>query len=170
MSKDGENMNGNEWRKDPETGRYLSGSRTDQQCLKGIFNRCEVVDSGCWEFRGGLGSTGYGQVTYQGRPWKASRLIYKLAMGPVDGMLVCHHCDNRKCCNPEHLFLGTHTDNIRDAMRKGRFKGRPPQKLTAELVLEIRASSETNKVLGRKYGVDPSCISRIKSRKLWPNV
>jgi hypothetical protein len=78
-----------------------------------------VVDSGCWEWTGylkkGYGWTGAGL---------AHRKAYALAFGAIPaGMLVCHRCDNPRCCNPAHLWLGTNGDNIRDMARKGRARG-----------------------------------------------
>lgn len=77
--------------------------------------------SECWEWAGSRVSTNYGQVKYNGRPWRAHRLIWTFVFGEIPaGMHICHHCDNPPCCNPFHLFLGTPGDNVRDAMRKGR--------------------------------------------------
>lgn len=77
---------------------------------------------GCWEWTGKRAS-GYGRfVTPPGRRmWSAHRYSWTLANGPIpDGLFVLHHCDNKPCVRPEHLFLGTNADNMRDAWRKGR--------------------------------------------------
>lgn len=91
------------------------------------------AESGCMEWVGSKNHLGYGMV-YFDAPWgrtstTAHRKYYELCKGPIpDGMQVNHHCDNRKCVNPEHMFLGDQTANIRDMMRKGRdnFCGRGP--------------------------------------------
>lgn len=76
---------------------------------------------GCWEWTGHCNDGGYGRVTRQTEDRLAHRYAWELENGPIpDGMFVCHHCDNPPCVRPDHLFLGTHTDNMRDAQRKGR--------------------------------------------------
>lgn len=80
-------------------------------------------DSGCWDWSGVKDPNGYGIIHQnQKTPRKlAHRVSYELHHGPIpSGMLVCHHCDNPSCTRPDHLFLGTQTDNLQDASRKGR--------------------------------------------------
>lgn len=74
----------------------------------------------CWEWQGNVTLNGYGEITINGIVG-AHRIAYSLIKGDIpDGMFVCHTCDNRRCANPEHLFLGTHRDNMRDMWSKGR--------------------------------------------------
>lgn len=82
----------------------------------------------CWEWNGLCNQDGYGQKKINGTSWQTHRLAFAWATGNwtdngpkiPDGMLVLHRCDNPPCCNPSHLFLGTHADNVRDAVSKGR--------------------------------------------------
>jgi hypothetical protein len=86
--------------------------------------RCMVTDAGCWEWTGAIGTGGYGNVNlgvYGER--SAHRLAWKFVHGPAGDSCVLHRCDNRPCCNPDHLWLGTYLDNVRDAVAKGRHRG-----------------------------------------------
>ena len=75
----------------------------------------------CIEWRGTRTRSGYGQKVIKGKRYRTHRLAYEWANGPIPkGMLVLHSCDNPACCNPNHLFLGTQSDNMRDCANKGR--------------------------------------------------
>lgn len=87
---------------------------------------------GCWEWMGSYFGTGYGQFTVRmGRTrknWIAHRYAWARTFGPIpDGLWVLHRCDNPKCVRPDHLFLGTHADNMADMKAKGRGRGRVAQ-------------------------------------------
>jgi HNH endonuclease len=136
----------------------------------------------CWLWRASLGSTGYGQFNVDRRVEKAHRVAWKLTRGSIPaGLLVCHTCDNRRCVNPAHLFLGTVRDNTADMMRKGRGQGPPHRsgsannasKLTEESVQEIRQrlrGGEPTTRLSKEFGVSPAAIWWIKVRRNWAHV
>lgn len=115
----------------------------------------------CWEWRGGLTDKGYGQIGH--------RASWEIHNGPIpDGLGVLHRCDNRKCVNPAHLWLGTNADNNADMMRKGRH--RVMRKLSAEQALEIFVSTDRVHVLARRHGVSAPSIVEIRSGRAWRHV
>jgi len=121
----------------------------------------------CWPWTGARSHRGYGIFGSNGRNRNAQRTAWELTRGPIPpgegahGTCVCHACDNRACCNPSHLFLGSHRDNMLDASRKGRVaKARGTRngnaKLTPAIVAEMRARANSGvsyAALGRDYGV-----------------
>lgn len=105
--------------------------------LREVIERLIVVNkkTGCWECTQRM-HTGYGRIRYNNVTTVAHRWAWITFRGEIpNGMLVCHKCDNPPCCNPDHLFLGTYTDNLIDAVTKGRHT---PARLTPEKVRRIR--------------------------------
>lgn len=128
----------------------------------------------CWLWTAST-AVGYGQFFPARRTMVyAHRLSYELAFGPIpEGLQVCHTCDNRRCVNPAHFFLGTHKDNADDRERKGRSPrgaARPNAKLDEAKVRAIRARvavGERQAALAREYGVAAGTIQRIIERRSW---
>ncbi len=85
-----------------------------------IESRINKDISDCWLWQGGL-CKGYGHIKIAGKTKKVHRVYWEILNGPIpDGLFVCHNCDIRNCVNPTHLFVGTHTDNMQDMIKKGR--------------------------------------------------
>lgn len=130
----------------------------------------------CWVWCGDT-DHGYGRFTYAKSKTRAHRVAYELEHGDIpEGMFVCHKCDNRRCVNPDHLFLGTAADNVADRDRKGR-QNRGTNvhtaKLTEEQVKEIVALYATGSTVGSlsiKYGVKVNAIRRILHGQSWKHI
>lgn len=131
-------------------------------------------DSGCHEWTGCVVYNGYGQIHVNGRTEYAHRIAWLLAHGAIPKHLyVLHRCDNRKCVNPKHLFLGTFYDNMDDMVTKvrqahGEKNGHA--KLSAKDVRAIRSSSEKQVDIARRFRVSQSSISTIRSKQTWKYV
>lgn len=140
----------------------------------------EEDESGCWNWTASK-RAGYGAFGIDGRTQRAHRVAYQLYVEEIPAGLCClHRCDNRGCVNPDHLFLGTYTDNNRDCENKGR---RPridtsgekhgKAKLTEDDVRTIRtmyANGARQVDLARKFGVSQSAIYHIVHRCNWKNI
>lgn len=129
-------------------------------------------NTGCWLWLG-RAQKGYGYVSRDGKNLRAHRLSFEAYKGAIpDGYYVCHKCDTPACVNPDHLFLGTPGDNMRDMSRKGRGTYPPGEangrsKLTAAQVVAIRADNRTQQAIADEHGVARSVISEIRSGKAW---
>lgn len=123
--------------------------------------------TGCWLWHGKMHTAGYGLFAKH----YAHRLSYALHYGEFDKRLfVCHKCDVKTCVNPDHLFLGTHTDNMRDGHKKKRFPiGEKSHyaKLTPENVMEIRKSDKSAIELAKKFSLNRNSIYDIRLRRSW---
>jgi hypothetical protein len=149
----------------------------------------EITDNECWMWQGAKGRNGYGALgvkTVMGRIQYAHRLMYLLHYGPYDPKAhVLHKCHNPGCCNPEHLELGTHRDNMAAKVSAGRcWRGQgeanPSAKLSAVEVLRIHAqyavlSREVGVVSAARslavvYGVSKTAILAVVNGKTWKHV
>lgn len=155
--------------------------------MERILSRVQVdPDTGCWEWQGGVNGHGYGSIGIDGRKGcGVHRVMYINTHGPISSdQYVCHTCDNRKCCNPEHLWLGDNAANLDDMRGKGRSRGYEATpgrqrgaancraKLTEDAVREIRAMRPTATLiaLAERYGVTDGAISDVVSRRRWAHV
>ncbi|WPJ56087.1 hypothetical protein RCIP0109_00026 [Klebsiella phage RCIP0109] len=131
---------------------------TKVQTVQSLLSRT-VPNGECLEWTGSLRS-GYGRVTTQGKGWTVIRLIWELRNGPIDkGLVVRHKCDNRKCCKPEHLELGTRADNMNDRFIRGGYSMYP----SIESVVSLRRIGLTQGSIAAFFGVTQGHISRICS-------
>lgn len=135
----------------------------------------------CWEWLGSKAGKyrEYGRMKFGDRVEGAHRVSWILHNGPIpDGLDVLHKCDNAGCVNPAHLWLGTHTDNMRDKMRKGRGGHQIGEvnhaaKLTEQDVLEIREwlkQGMSQREAARRKGVSSVAISYINTRTTWRHI
>ncbi len=103
--------------------RKAWGTRKAKNPILKLFNEKWMPEpnSGCWLWTAYVDRDGYGNITINRKPTPAHRASWELFKGTIPkGLLVCHKCDTPACVNPDHLFLGTHKDNIRDSFAKGR--------------------------------------------------
>jgi hypothetical protein len=116
----------------------------------------------CWEWQGEIQRGGYGLFRWNGPKRTVHRIAWELTFGPIpDGLLVLHECDNRACCNPSHLVLGTHKKNRNDQTTRGRDHF-THTKLSLEEGLELRrkffAGEAKCSQLARQYGLNPRTV------------
>jgi hypothetical protein len=143
-----------------------------------FWSKVDKTD-GCWEWTGTLNGKGYGQIRINGRYVKAHRYSWILHNGnSIDGLLVCHKCDNTMCVRPEHLFLGTQSDNMRDCVEKNRFDIRlgeenPVSRLKNVDIPKIRvmlSRGDSLRKIARLFNVHHKTIFNISHNIYWRSV
>jgi hypothetical protein len=157
---------------------------TKIQTIERFMENVNQKENSCWEWTAGL-RNGYGNFSYKGKDKYAHRISYMLFKNEApDNKYVCHHCDNPKCVNPDHLFLGTQKDNMRDSNIKKRDKWSAEtrrkvmpdgtyhnQKFKPDEIRYIRSEYQkdgvTLKKLANEFNTDKKAISRIVNYKTY---
>lgn len=144
--------------------------------------RVSISDSGCWNWTLHCNEDGYGVVGLRKyRNQRAHRVSYEVFKGPIpDGLVVMHSCDNPRCCNPEHLSVGTHLDNHTDSRNKNRasafwYRGaiNPKSVLTdfdVRRIREMRASGRRYKEISAEIGCGKTLAVLVATGKRWSHV
>lgn len=146
-----------------------------------IIHNTNKIPGGCWEWKGKIHSSGYAvtkDYDNKNSNIQVHRLSYSIFKGKIpEGLCVCHSCDNRKCCNPKHLWLGTHKDNNQDCLKKGRNSGgqppgekNPASRLNEKQVKEIRELLKTKidrSEIAKKYEISKQTVFDIQARRSW---
>lgn len=143
---------------------------TDKQ-IRRFWSKVKRAVAGCWFWQAGIQSAGYGCITLNGKQLCAHRVAYMLATGKdiPAGLWVLHSCDNPACCNPAHLRLGTHADNMRDMARRGRGRGGAPcgerngnarhaDTFIYRVISDHRASGRSARATARQWGLALSTL------------
>ena len=160
----------------------IAGKNSPEDVWKQIDKHSECIWFmwTCWEWVGGLNSTGYGVMGIDYKKYLAHRIVYKEIYGEImNGLFVLHKCNNPKCCNPNHLYLGTQTDNVEQMFKEGRANTACGErtgaaKLTEKDVLEIRrlylTGDYSQRDLGKMFEVDHKVICNIINRNAWRHI
>lgn len=172
----------------PGSPLFISEMNEEQKFerLKKSYEKHVIRQESCWDWKGSISNNGYPVMSCRrtigaDRGHKASWIIHN---GPIpEGMHVCHSCDNRKCTNPEHLWIGTHKQNNDDKIAKGRAKyvqppvmkgeANPSAKLTEAMVKEIKCLLElghSSYGIAKKFSVSKTTILRIKRNTHWKHI
>ncbi len=118
-----------------------------------------IDEKGCWIWKGCCGKSGYGHVRHLGKMEKVHRLSWIFCNGPIpNGLNALHDCDNPPCCNPAHLFLGTHDDNSKDKHAKKRHY----HKVTKEMALEILKTPGTLMEVAKKFSISDASVHHVR--------
>lgn len=151
-------------------------SRSLRSNSESDFENNFIRSDGCWNWHGHLRSDGYGYFFFGNQSLRAHRVSYERFKGPIPrGMFVCHACDNPRCVNPDHLWLGNPAANSADMASKGRAhrgpsvhsEEHPRSKLTSEIARSIRSDGRAAHVIAKEHGVSASLVRGIKRGTHW---
>lgn len=166
-----------------EYRRFIRGHNNWQDLATRFWSKVDKSD-GCWLWRGQVLKNGYGVLAVTDEQGKrttyAHRLVWELAVGPIPpGMQLCHRCDVRDCVRPDHLFLGTQLDNMRDAKAKGRMRFPAPRRglanhqtspiapETIDRIQSLRASGWSQERIAADVGLSRLIVRKILAGRHW---
>ena len=147
--------------------------KTIQERFDSKYEKVAGID--CWLWKAASHQFGYGHMRYMDKIEVAHRISYRLHIGEIpDGMNVLHKCDVPQCVRPDHLFIGTHKDNVDDKVNKGRAGfpkmfgvDNPAAKITKQIADAIKVDNRKIKEICSEYGISQSQVKRIRSGKSW---
>lgn len=140
---------------------------------KRFWSKVRKTRNGCWEWKAGIRVDGYGSFWKDGKTVLAHRFSWEYFNGqPLDGLCMLHHCDNRACVNPMHLFMGTRLDNNQDAGRKGKKRGEMNGQAKLHnsdipIILDLHKQGFSQTYIAQKFQVKQNTISRVINGKTW---
>lgn len=133
----------------------------DRQDVSARFmSKVAVAESGCWNWTSTLHRDGYGKFWFVDRQVAAHRVSYEIFSGDSKGKWVLHKCDNRKCVNPHHLYLGDAKKNAQDRTERKRYRVMTPFSVVQEIRREYSSGGITQQKLADKYGLHQTQVSR----------
>ena len=151
--------------------------------LARFWSKVDVrANSECWHWKGAVGGNGYGRFKLPGRfNAHPHRVAWEMFNGePLGDRFACHHCDNKLCVNPHHLYAGDHGSNTRDAHERGRYVSRVQSgssnnnaRLTEPDVIRIKgmiAAGMTNRAIAMGFPVSDAMVSRIRKGRSWAHI
>ena len=131
-----------------------------QDVMSRFMAKVLVADSGCWNWTSTLSRGGYGKFWLIDRQAKAHAVAYELFSGPTNWKWVLHKCDNRKCVNPSHLYLGDAKQNAKDRTDRQRWSVWTPFSVVVAIRDKYASGSYTQQQLASEYGINQTQVSR----------
>ena len=152
-----------------KTKNKINGRFIKQDQVERFWEKVnKLSDDECWEWQGGIKETGRGLCWYNSKVTTAHRASWQIHFGSTEGLNVLHKCDNGKCVNPYHLFLGTLSDNSRDMVKKGRHVGntRFNKEIAARIKNDYSFRKVTIKMIAQKYNMAYTTAFKIIHNKV----
>jgi hypothetical protein len=135
-----------------------------------LLNRIKKVN-GCWEWQGKITNVGYGEITHERKYVLAHRCSYKTFKCEIPkGMHICHSCDNKKCINPDHLWVGNQKDNAIDMMKKNRGGCQKIKSDDVPIIRKLLEMGFSPHDIGEEYGLSHHQIYSIKYKEKWKHL